>query len=698
MHKKEKTKSYRNNLLAASCHAAQGLCFNRLAALILLLLSVLVSLPAAAQDTPSLTDKQIILNFRDVPLGDVLDYLSEQAGLIVVSDVAMDTRVTIISKNPLSIDEAVSLIDTVLKDSYLAAVRTQRTLRIVSIEQARYMNLPVSSGSDPAAVVGGDNVITHIIPIRYANAVNLREDLSSLLPDYAVLSANEASNSLIITDTSANVKRLIEIVRAVDTQMSSVADVRVFHLVYADAEDTADLVNRVFEQEQARSTNRDSTNPFQRMMNFGRGGSSPRDSSRGSNGGQSTGNTNVRITAAADRSSNSVVISAPNDTMDVIAEIIKELDSNPESEQMIFVYTLKNAQAPNIKKVLNNLFEELKDLKNQASGRNNNVGRGSSSSRSAGSDLSEDFYVEADADTNSLLIMTSQKNYAKIEPVLDELDKIVPQVLIKVLIAEVTTSDGLDLGTEFSVLNMRSSGGETLFGTEFLPDNMNGFMTRTLEGDLDFTIRALQEIGDLNVLSRPYILTSNNQKATITVGQEVPFVTDTRVTETGQTINSISYEDIGIILEVTPTINNESLVIMDVKPEISTMTGETVLISDNVEAAVYAKRSTNSRVAVANGQTIVIGGLMQDKDTDTIEKVPLLGDIPLLGLLFQRNRTKTEKTELLIFLTPLVAQSGEDLENISNQESSRSKILNDPQKYPSLQEHMNNMQSPVETH
>jgi general secretion pathway protein D len=294
--------------------------------------------------------------------------------------------------------------------------------------------------------------------------------------------------------------------------------------------------------------------------------------------------------------------------------------------------------------------------------------------------------------------MTSQKNYAKIEPVLDELDKIVPQVLIKVLIAEVTTSDGLDLGTEFSVLNMRSSGGETLFGTEFLPDNMNGFMTRTLEGDLDFTIRALQEIGDLNVLSRPYILTSNNQKATITVGQEVPFVTDTRVTETGQTINSISYEDIGIILEVTPTINNESLVIMDVKPEISTMTGETVLISDNVEAAVYAKRSTNSRVAVANGQTIVIGGLMQDKDTDTIEKVPLLGDIPLLGLLFQRNRTKTEKTELLIFLTPLVAQSGEDLENISNQESSRSKILNDPQKYPSLQEHMNNMQSPVETH
>jgi general secretion pathway protein D len=689
MFKKDKT-NYHNNYRPGSV---------RIAVLILFMLPVFVFI-TASQGSDSLTRKQITLNFQDVPLGDVLDYLSEQAGLVIVSDAAMDTRVTIISKNPLTVDEAVSLIDTVLKESYLAAVRTQRTLRIVSIDQARYMNLPVSSGSDPAAVQDGDSVITHIVPIRYANAVNLREDLASLMPDYAILSANEASNSLIVTDTSSNVKRLIEIVRAVDTQMSSVADVRVFHLVYADAEDTADLINDVFEQTSPAAGRDESANPFQRMMSFARGGRMPGgvDNRRSQSSAGSSGNANVKITAAADESSNSVVVSAPADTMEIITEVIQELDSNPDSEQMIFLYTLKNAQAGNIKKVLNNLFEELKDLKNQSNNRNNSGGRGSSSSRSTGSDLSEDFYVEADADTNALLIITSQKNYAKIEPVLIELDKIVPQVLIKVLIAEVTTSDGLDLGTEFSVLNMRSSGGQTLFGTEFLPNDMNGFMTRTLEGDLDFTIRALQEIGDLNVLSRPYILTSNNQRATITVGQEVPFVTDTRVTETGQTINSISYEDIGIILQVTPTINDESLVIMDVKPEISTMTGETVLVSDNVEAAVYAKRSTNSRVAVANGRTIVIGGLMQDKETGTIEKVPLLGDIPLLGLLFQRNRTKTEKTELLIFLTPMVAQSGEDLENISNQESSRSNILNDYENYPSLQEHMENMQPPVETH
>jgi general secretion pathway protein D len=290
--------------------------------------------------------------------------------------------------------------------------------------------------------------------------------------------------------------------------------------------------------------------------------------------------------------------------------------------------------------------------------------------------------------------MTSPKNYEKIRAIIEELDAPVPQVLIKVLLVEITTNDNFDLGAEFSVLNMRNSGGSTITGTDFIGSTeTDGLITRTIEGDLDFTIRALQEVGKLNVLSRPYILTSNNQKATITVGQEVPFITDTRVTETGQTINTIKYQDIGIILSVTPTINPDGLVIMDVKPEISTTTAETVPISEKVSAAVFAKRSADSRVAILNGQTIVIGGLMQDQETDSVKKVPLLGDIPYLGELFKRTTKKKEKTELLIFLTPQVASGDMALQGISENEKKNSREANNMDENKALKEYMDAMES-----
>ena len=181
----------------------------------------------------------------------------------------------------------------------------------------------------------------------------------------------------------------------------------------------------------------------------------------------------------------------------------------------------------------------------------------------------------------------------------------------------------------------------------------------------------------MNVLSRSYILTSNNQTATINVGQEVPFITDTNITDSGATINTVSYEDIGIILEVTPVINRNGLVTMEVAPEVSTITAETVKISDDVDATVFAKRSTNSKVSVQDGQTIVIGGLMQDDDTTVVKKVPLLGDIPLLGELFTSREIQKQKTELLIFLTPYVADRTERLLDITQHEKSMSDTVHD---------------------
>ena len=242
------------------------------------------------------------------------------------------------------------------------------------------------------------------------------------------------------------------------------------------------------------------------------------------------------------------------------------------------------------------------------------------------------------------------------------------------------------------MVNIAHTGNSITTSADFnIAAQTSGLVVAGIQGDLDVTLRALEIQGKLNILSRPYILTSNNQTATITVGEEVPFIRNTTYTETGQTRNTVEYEDIGIILEVTPSINPEGLVIMDVKPEISTTTATTVPISETVDAPVFAKRSAESRVAIRDGQTIVIGGLVQDKETETIKKIPLLGDIPLLGLLFQRREMEKQKTELLIFLTPHVAMKDMELNKITDREKAKSNLFQDSSESPLLDEHIKAM-------
>jgi general secretion pathway protein D len=305
------------------------------------------------------------------------------------------------------------------------------------------------------------------------------------------------------------------------------------------------------------------------------------------------------------------------------------------------------------------------------------------------SDLAGQVTVVADEDTNSLLVMTAPKNFERVKQVLGELDRPVPQVLIKVLFAEVTHDNSRDLGAEFSVLNLRNNGNGITAGTDFgIAQQSGGLIFKVTENDFTAALRALDTVGKLDVLSRPYILASDNQLASITVGQEVPFITNTRTTDTGQTINTIQYQDIGIILDVIPHINPDGLVIMDVAPEISALTGTTVPISETVTAPVFAKRSAQTRISIKDGQTIVIGGLMEDRKTSTVNKVPLLGDIPLLGALFKRQQTTISKTELLIFLTPHVASRPDFLRAMSKDELDGIKIVPKAVEPGNFQEHL----------
>jgi general secretion pathway protein D len=193
------------------------------------------------------------------------------------------------------------------------------------------------------------------------------------------------------------------------------------------------------------------------------------------------------------------------------------------------------------------------------------------------------------------------------------------------------------------------------------------------------------------VLSRPYILASDNQLATITVGQTVPYISASQITAQGNTINTPSYANVGVLLDVIPHINPDGMVILDIAPEISSVADSTVEVSTGLTLPVFNTRSAQTRIAIENGQTAVIGGLMQDQVNSTINKVPLLGDIPFVGMLFQRKEDTKTKTELLIFLTPHVAQRPSQLQAMGEDEIKTTKLLPNAVAPGTFQEHQKGM-------
>jgi len=756
-----------------------------------------------ASDPATMQKDTILLNSKEMSVQALLEYLSETAGLVILDGAKVEGRVTVMSRQPMTAEEAMSLLDTILKEKGYAAIRVGRNLKIVTLEQAAKENIPVYLGNDPSKIPVGDKLITQVIPIRFADATKLKEDLSPLISSQATLSANAASNALILVDTQTKVRRIVQIIQAVDRSMAGVSEIRVFQLQYANATNTAKLITELFKQDgdQADEARARSFRGRMRTMFGGRSGrgggeeaqseeegrrqpkvivtaddltntlvvSAPSDlfgvieniikeldsrdrhmagmaeikvfqlqyanatttatlitelfkqdpdqaaqapvptSRRGRSGRRSrsgadeqtasnvTGGRKAKVIVTADDRTNTVVVSAPPELSIVIEDIIEELDSNPSAEQAVFIYPLKNAQATLLEEVLNDIFSETTTSTGGAASDRSRRSRSTPqpSIPSSATDLAGQVYVVANEDTNSLLVRAATKHFERVKEIIAELDRAIPQVLIKVLIAEVRHDDLLDLGTEFSVLNLGAGIDGTFNLRGGTADEGRTLVTATVNSSLSAVFNALQRVGKIDVLSRPYILASDNQEATITVGQEVPFIRNVRVTESGQTINDIEYEDVGIILNVTPHINPQGLVIMDVSPEISTLTDTTVPLSEGVDATVIAKRSAQTRVAVSDGETIVIGGLMEDLLVDDVRKVPVLGDIPLLGdLLFKRTTQSKVKTELLIFITPQVAKGPEDLKRISDaeKEKARSGIVPNAVEEGAFEKHMEGMQ------
>lgn len=682
--------------------------------------------PEAAQDVPVAGDPapprpasvpagSLIMDFRQATLDTVLNYLSEEAGLIVVSDLKLDRRIDVVSRQPVTLEEAINLLNSVLLPGGHTAVRRERLLRIVPLDQAKVQSIPVRYGTDPDQIGQTDTVITQILPIRFAKAAGLAQNLRPLIGgDYAELAANESSNALILTDTEANVRRIAAIVQALDRSISQVTEVRVFQLQYANATDTARLITDIFDG--GRNDAERLGQAIQNRWAQRRPGPQAQPDQQ-----EATGQQNRGVSAAADERTNNVVVSAAPDLMVSIAEVVRELDSDTSAKDSVLIYRVRNMQASTLEEIFNDLFQS--NLRNnrtttttqgaartgatggrgaqvQAATRGGQAGGGRGAQtaaqtavENAAADLVGQVSAKADAENNALLVLTQEKNFSRVREILEVLDQPVPQVLIRVLVSEVTYNDNLDLGVEFEAINVGSTTSNNVLSNFNLFESALGLNVLLFDSDnLRVAIRALQGTGRFNVLSRPYLLTANNQQASITVGSEVPFVTDSRVTDSGDTISSVEYKDVGITLTVTPQINSEGLVVLDVLQEIKKLTEETIPISERLAAQIITQRRLETKVAVAGGQTIVIGGLMEDQLQENVRKVPILGDIPLVGMLFRRTQREKVKTELLLFLSPEVVTDPSQLSAASARiQENSSREMGDAIEPGLMQKHLEEM-------
>ena len=397
---------------------------------------------------PSSDDSQgkgLRMNFRNVPLEMVLEYMSEAAGFAIIAEADVSGTVSVWNNEPLDKNQAVALLDSILIEKGYTALRVGNTLKIISKSNASTQNLPVQSGNDPAVVQNSDRMITQIIPVRYTGAVKLMENLEPLLPGEASMTANEDSNAVVLTGTENSIKRVMEIIQALDTNLSGASQIKVFALQYADATELVDVIEDLFEED-ARSSSRSgssrgsSSSGFSsfiermRAMREGResSGSSRdggRSSSRSGRSSSSASNPTTRVVAVADERTNSLVVSAAEEALPMITQLVQEIDRDVDEITELRVFDLVHADAFEMSEILTNLFsgDNAQGSQSRSSprfgrGDSRSSSRSSSNEGSARSQSMSQVTAVPDPRTNSLIVWAAANMMPQLERMIQQLD------------------------------------------------------------------------------------------------------------------------------------------------------------------------------------------------------------------------------------------------------------------------------------
>lgn len=482
------------------------------------------------------------------------------------------------------------------------------------------------------------------------------------------IASDQRTNSLVIYASPQNLQAIEEIVKQLDVNLAPLIIHRIFKLENADATTAADQLNEMFQQtEGTRSTQSPfgrRTGGFGGLFSFSAFGRSSQQTARP---GFTTLLENVVI---PDVRTNSLIVTATEQNMKIYEQIIKELDTTSGLQNMTAVYPLQYAVASDLVQTLNSYFRgqtQTGGFLLFAFGRQQQqTGRPQ--------DIFQQVTVVAEEKTNSILITAPPQALPEVRRIIEKLDQPLPQVYIHVVIADVTLTEETKLGIEWQWLNALDE--NSSIGTQFgFFNETSGFKYALINNDFRATLQALVTDMDVKVLSTPHITTLNNVEARITIGQEYPFVESFQQVQ-GQLnpIPQFDFKEIAITLTVTPHINLTSQAItLDVVQTINDIAG--VVQQGGFIQPIVAKREAESSVRVQHGQTIVLGGIMRDREEVEEKTVPLIGDllknIPILGELFKAKRKKKERSELMVFMTPFIVMTEEEVDTIKQKYEQR---------------------------
>ncbi len=576
---------------------------------------------------------EITLNFQEADINALISTVSQITGRNFIVDPRVKGRVTLISGTPLSAEQVYNVFLSVLEVHGFAAVDA---LGLTKILPANIIKQQPTRTTTERELVASDEQVTQVYTLKHASVQELTPILRPLLPPTSHFAPHVGSNTLVFTDTAANIERVLKIVGILD-QPDKRSDINVVQIRHANAERLGNVIREV-------------ANSLQRE------------------GGE--GGARATISVQVDEGLNALIIQSPEKHFGILRALIDQLDVKRERDGNVHVVYLRYAKAEDLVSILNEIANEQ--------------GQGAGGDGAA---VAADVSVQAESDTNALVIRASEEKFEELQHVIDKLDLRRSQVFVETIIAEVSTVKEAEIGVQWQGVHSKSSGGEVSVSTGFSGGGESGsgltvgvinkFVT-DLAGevvpDLSVVLRLLRSDSNTNILSTPNLLTLDNESAEIVVGQEVPFVTgqfvsnasttgtttDDNQTTTGvvNPFQTIERKNVGLTLKITPQINEGGAIRLEIEQEISSVSPTTVQGASDL---ITNTRSINATVLVDDGQIIVLGGLITDDLSDTFEWVPVLGKIPLLGALFRKKSKQAVKRNLMVFLRPKIVRTPTDL-------------------------------------
>ena len=588
---------------------------------------------AQTNKTQNQPEQFVSIDFNNVDINVFIKFMSELTETNFVVDQRVKGKVTIISPSKISLAEAYKVFESVLEVHGYTTVKAGEVVKIIPAPDARSKSIETRLQQE--ARESEDKIVTQLIPLKYANAVEIKRLFTPMVSKSSVILAYSPTNTLIITDVYSNIKRLLQILNAID--ITGIGhEISVVPLEYADATKLVNLLTTIFK-------------PTRKPAK---------------------GATQKTLTMVADERTNTIVMSGSElDTLRVkqlIAMIDKE---TPRGKGKINVYYLENADAEELSKVL----QEVP------------TAEGKTQKGKKAPVVSERVKITADKATNSLIIMADKEDYMVLMEVIKKLDIPRSMVYIESLIMEVDAEKSFELGINWQAFGEISIGGretavgggfsDTILGPETAPGLLSsaglavGLLSEPVEiagltvSNIAAIVNAVKTDDDFRILSTPQVLTTDNEEARITVGENRPYQTQATTATSGGTFESFEYRDVGKILKITPHVTEGRLVRMNLSLEVTNIDRlSTALTSTTLP--VTQKRTIDTTVIVKDSQTVVIGGLIDDSSSINQTKVPVLGDIPILGWLFRSTEETSQKTNLYIFLTPRVIKNPAEADDV----------------------------------